>query len=55
MDTQRETGAPANLRVAVALYFAWYYFCRVHRSLRVAPAMEAGVTETIWRLERLIP
>jgi hypothetical protein len=30
-----------NLKATVALHFAWYNFVRVHRSLRVAPAMEA--------------
>ena len=44
-----------NLRAAVALYFAWYNFCRVHGSLRVTPAMAAGITDTIWDLERLLP
>jgi hypothetical protein len=33
-----------NLRAAVSLHFAHYNFVRVHRSLRVTPAMEARVT-----------
>ena len=33
----------ANLKAAVALHFAYYNFCRVHSSLRVTPAMEAGL------------
>ncbi|MDE0001710.1 MAG: hypothetical protein OXQ29_03330 [Rhodospirillaceae bacterium] len=44
-----------NLRAAVALYFAWYNFCRIHGSLRVTPAMAAGITDTVWALERLLP
>ena len=32
-----------NLRAAVSLHFAHYNFVRVHRTLRVTPAMEAGV------------
>ena len=32
-----------NLRAALALHFAYYNFCGIHRSLRVAPAMEAGI------------
>lgn len=36
---------------AVALYFMHYNFCRVHKSLRVTPAMEAGVTNHVWTLE----
>lgn len=43
-----------NLRYAVALYFAWYNFCRIHSSLRVTPAMAAGIANEIWSLERLI-
>ena len=45
----------ANLQAAVALYFAWYNFCRIHGSLRVTPAMAAGVSEVVWDLERLLP
>ena len=37
-----------NLKAALALHFAWYNFGRVHGSLRVTPAMEAGVTEHVW-------
>jgi IS1 family transposase len=37
----------------VALYFFHYNFCRVHQSLRVTPAMEAGLTDHIWSLEEL--
>ena len=32
---------------ALALYFVWYNFCRVHKSLRVTPAMAAGVSDTL--------
>lgn len=37
----------------VALYFFHYNFCRVHKSLRVTPAMEAGLTDHVWSLEEL--
>jgi IS1 family transposase len=37
----------------VALYFFHYNFCRVHKSLRVTPAMEAGLTDHVWTLEEL--
>jgi hypothetical protein len=43
-----------NLRAAVALHFAHYNLCRVHQTLRVTPAMEAGVTDHVWGLEELI-
>jgi hypothetical protein len=37
-----------------ARHFAYYNFCRVHSSLRVTPAMEAGITDHVWNLEALI-
>jgi hypothetical protein len=37
----------------VAIYHAYYNFCRVHQTLRVTPAMEAGLTNHIWSLEEL--
>jgi IS1 family transposase len=44
----------AHLKAAVALHFAYYNFCRVHSSLRVTPAMEAGLTDHIWSVEELL-
>jgi IS1 family transposase len=43
-----------NLRAAVALHFAHYNFVRLHRSLRVTPAMEARVTDRLWSLDELL-
>jgi hypothetical protein len=43
-----------NLKAACALHFAHYNFCRVHSSLRVTPAMAAGLTTEVWPLSRLI-
>jgi IS1 family transposase len=43
-----------NLRHAVALHFMYYNFCRVHQTLRVTPAMEAGLTDHAWALEELV-
>ena len=43
-----------NLRAAIALHFAYYNFCRVHSSLRVTPAMEAGITDHVWELRELL-
>jgi hypothetical protein len=39
---------------AVAIYFAYYNFCRVHQTLRVTPAMEAGLTDHVWSLVELV-
>jgi transposase-like protein/IS1 family transposase len=44
----------ANLKAAVALHFAYYNFCRVHSSLRVTPAMEAGLTDHVWTINELL-
>jgi hypothetical protein len=42
------------LNASLALYFAYYNFCRIHSTLRVTPAMEAGITVHAWTLEELI-
>ena len=44
----------ANLKAAVALHFAYYNFCRIHQTLRVTPAMEAGLTDHVWELKELL-
>jgi len=38
----------------VALHFTYYNFCKVHQTLRVTPAMEAGLSDHVWTLEELI-
>jgi IS1 family transposase len=43
-----------NLEHAVALHFMYYNFCRVHQTLRVTPAMEAGLSDHVWSLEELV-
>lgn len=42
-----------NQAHAVALHFMHYNFCRIHQTLRVTPAMEAGVADHVWSLEEL--
>jgi IS1 family transposase len=42
-----------NQAHAVALHFMHYNFCRIHQTLRVTPAMEAGVAQHVWSLEEL--
>jgi len=39
---------------AVALYFLHYNFCRVHQTLRVTPAMEAGIATHVWEIKELV-
>jgi len=43
-----------NLKAALYLYFAWYNFCRIHATLRVTPAMAAGISESIWAVENFL-
>ena len=43
-----------NLAHAVALHFMYYNFCRIHQTLRVTPAMEAGVTDRLWSLDDIM-
>lgn len=44
----------SNLRAALALYFAYYNFCRMHKTIRMTPAMAAGVTRKPWSLAELL-
>jgi hypothetical protein len=43
-----------NHEHALALYFMHYNFCRIHQTLRVTPAMEAGISDHVWDLEEVI-
>jgi len=43
-----------NHEAAIALHFMYYNFCRVHQTLRVTPAMEAGVADHPWSFEEII-
>jgi hypothetical protein len=43
-----------NHLATVAIYFMYYNFARVHQTLRVTPAMEAGVSDHVWSYEEII-
>ena len=43
-----------NLKAAYAVFFAFYNFCRVDQSLRVTPAMEAGIADRVWTVGELL-
>jgi IS1 family transposase len=43
-----------NHVAAVALHFMYYNFCRIHQTLRVTPAMKAGVAKTPWTVADLV-
>jgi hypothetical protein len=54
---RRNARKPQNFvlrQPAVALYVAWYNMCRVHMTLRVTPAMEAGIADHIWSVGELL-
>ena len=43
-----------NLRHSVAIHFMHYNFCRIHKTLRVTPAMEAGVSSHVWSIGEIV-
>jgi IS1 family transposase len=42
-----------NHEASVALHFMYYNFCRIHQTLRVTPAMAAGISDHVWSLEEV--
>jgi IS1 family transposase len=44
----------SNHEAAIALHYMHYNFCRIHLSLRVTPAMEAGISDHVWSIEELV-
>jgi IS1 family transposase len=43
-----------NHRWAIALHYMHYNFCRIHQTLRVTPAMEAGISDHVWSIEEMV-
>jgi IS1 family transposase len=43
-----------NHVAALSLYFMYYNFCRVHQTLRVTPAMEAGISDHVWSVAEIV-
>jgi hypothetical protein len=39
---------------AIALHYMYYNFARIHRTLRCSPAMEAGVSKTLWSISDIV-
>jgi hypothetical protein len=39
---------------SLALYFLYYNFIRIHKSLKMSPAMAAGVTDKLWSVEDIV-
>jgi IS1 family transposase len=44
----------ANMQHMLNIYVAWYNFCRIHESLSCTPAMQHGIADTVWGMDRLI-
>jgi hypothetical protein len=42
-----------NHEHAIALHFMYYNFGRIHQSLRITPAMAAGISDHVWSLEEI--
>ena len=42
-----------NHTASVTIWFMYYNFCRVHQTLRVTPAMEAGISDHVWSIEEM--
>jgi hypothetical protein len=43
-----------NHAAAIALYFMYYNFGRVHQTIRVTPAMEAGIADHVWSIDEIV-
>ena len=43
-----------NHEAAIALHFMYYNFCRIHKTLRCTPAMEAGVSDHVWSIQEVV-
>lgn len=44
----------ANHIASIAIHYMYYNFCRIHQTLRVTPAMAAGVTDRLWTISDII-
>jgi hypothetical protein len=55
IDAHRQVLTPhVGHAAAIALYFMYYKFGRFHQTLRVSPAMEAGVASHVWSVEEIV-
>jgi IS1 family transposase len=43
-----------NHEAAVALHYMWYNFLRIHQSLRVTPAIQAGISNHVWSFQEIV-
>lgn len=52
--TNAFTKKAENHAHALALYFVWYNFARIHKTLRCSPAMAAGVSDRLWSMDDVV-
>jgi hypothetical protein len=50
---QKRGAGQEDYAYAVALYYMHYNYARIHKTLRVTPAMEAGVSDNVWSIEEI--
>jgi IS1 family transposase len=43
-----------NHAAAIALHYMHYNFCRIHQTLRITPAMQAGISDHAWSIEEIV-
>jgi len=43
-----------NHELAIALYFMYHNFARIHQTLQVTPAMEAGISCHVWEIKEIV-
>lgn len=43
-----------NYIASIAIHYMHYNFCRIHQTLRVTPAMEAGIADHVWSVTELV-
>jgi IS1 family transposase len=53
-DTNAFSKKLENHKHSVALYYTYYNFCRIHKTLRVTPAMEAGLAKHVWEISDIV-
>ena len=54
MDCTRPCRCMENHCHALAVFFMFYNFARVHQTLRVTPAMEAGIADHVWTVDEIV-
>jgi hypothetical protein len=54
MKRFRKAALGVGIPLSVALHYMNYNFCRIHKTLKVTPAMAAGVTDKLWEISDVV-